>query len=57
MEHLAHKIDVERQMRELLQANGLPQPDHVEYGDACIRFFFDAARRVVVIDLDTDQRE
>jgi hypothetical protein len=53
MEHLTRKIEVETQMRELLQANDLPQPDRVEYGVACVRFFFEAARRVVVIDLDS----
>jgi hypothetical protein len=56
MEHLAHRIEIEKQMRELLQANDLPQPDRVEYGVACVRFFFDAVRRVVVVDLDSDEQ-
>lgn len=44
-------------MRELLQAGDLPQPDRVEYGAACVRFFFDAARRVVIIDLDVAEED
>lgn len=57
MEHLTRKIDAERRMRELLQAGDLPQPDRVEYGAACVRFFFDAARRVVIIDLDVAEED
>lgn len=39
-------------MRELLETNGLPQPDHVEYGFTCIRLFFNDTKQVVVIDID-----
>ena len=39
-------------MRDLLEENDLPQPDRVEYGATCVNFFFDTARRVVVVDLD-----
>lgn len=52
MSYLAQKIEAEKRMRDLLEASDLPQPDRVEYGFNCIRLFFEAARRVVVIDLE-----
>ena len=39
-------------MRELLEENGLPQPDYIEYGFTCIRLVFESAKTVVVIDID-----
>ena len=36
----------------MLKEGGLPQPDHVEYGHTCIRFFWDAEKLVLVIDID-----
>jgi hypothetical protein len=52
MATLAQKIDAERRMRELLEDNGLPQPDMVEYGFTCIRLIFEDSKTVVVIDID-----
>ena len=52
MATLAQKIEAETRMRELLETNGLPQPDHVEYGFTCIRLFFNDTKQVVVIDVD-----
>ena len=52
MATLAKKIEAEQRMRKLLEQNGLPQPDHVEYGFTCIRLFFEEAKTAVVIDLD-----
>lgn len=52
MATIAQKIQAERRMRELLEENGLPQPDHVEYGFTCIRLFFNDTKHVVIIDLD-----
>lgn len=52
MATLAQKIEAETRMRELLEANGLPQPDCVEYGFTCIRLFFNETKHVVVIDID-----
>ena len=52
MATLAQKIEAEKRMRELLEENGLPQPDYVEYGFTCIRLFFEASKTVVVIDID-----
>ncbi len=49
---LAQKIAAEKRMRELLEANDMPQPDFVEYGYTCIRLFFNEPKVVVVIDID-----
>jgi hypothetical protein len=57
MATLAQKIEAETRMRELLDDNGLPQPDHVEYGYTCIRLFFHATKQVVVIDIDEPDDE
>lgn len=51
---LKAKIDAEHRMRELLSSEGLPQPDAVEYGFWCVRFFFDEPKACVIIDLDPD---
>jgi len=52
MAPLAQKVNAERQMRELLESGGMPQPDVVEYGDECIRLFFYESKVVVIVDLD-----
>lgn len=52
MATLAQKIETEKRMRDLLEQNGLPQPDRVEYGFTCIRLFFTRTKHVVVIDID-----
>lgn len=52
MASLAEKIDCERQTRDFLEENGLPQPDAVEYGYTCIRLFFHDPKVVLVIDID-----
>ncbi len=41
-------------MREVLERNGMPQPDEVEYGFGCIRLFFHETKTVVVVDIDED---
>jgi hypothetical protein len=51
------KIKAEERMRELLESSGLPQPDEVEYGFWCVRFFFHETRTCVVIDLDPDAED
>jgi hypothetical protein len=48
---LARKIEAEHRMRELLLSADLPQPAAVEYGDACVRFFFEPQKVCVVVDL------
>lgn len=52
MATLDQKKDAERRMRDLLAENDLPQPDHVEYGFGCVRFFFKDSKHVVVLDID-----
>jgi hypothetical protein len=52
MAPLSQKVDAERRMRELLESEGLPQPDAIEYGHECIRLFFNESKLVVIIDLD-----
>jgi len=52
MATLAQKIHAEKRMRDLLEENGLPQPDFVEYGFTCIRLFFNETKTVVVVDID-----
>jgi hypothetical protein len=52
MAHLARKIEAEQRMRDLLESDGLPQPDEIEYGEECIRLFFYERKLVVVVDLD-----
>ena len=55
METLAQKIRAEKRMRDLLEDNGLPQPDVVEYGFNCVRLFFNREKVVVVIDDDESE--
>ncbi len=33
-------------------SNGLPEPDQIEYGDTCIRLFWEEAKTALVIDID-----
>ncbi|MGZ6604204.1 MAG: hypothetical protein ACXVFO_15305 [Solirubrobacteraceae bacterium] len=54
---LEAKIEAEHRLRELLRAEGLPQPDEVEYGYACVRFIFYDSKTCVVIDLDEGEGE
>jgi hypothetical protein len=52
MANLSQKIECEQRMRKLLRENGLPEPDGVEYGYTCVRFFFDESKACVVVDID-----
>jgi hypothetical protein len=49
---LADKIEAEHRFREFLQKYGLPQPDEVEYGYTCLRFYYHESKTCVVFDLD-----
>ena len=40
-------------MRELLAEAGLPDPDEIEYGQACIRLLWHDQKAAVVIDLES----
>ncbi len=52
MATLTEKIECEQRMRKLLDDNGMPQPDEVEYGYTCVRFFFEESKACVVVDID-----
>jgi hypothetical protein len=39
-------------MLELLADSGLPLPDEVQYGEACVRLLWKDRKVAVVIDLD-----
>jgi hypothetical protein len=52
MATLRRKIHVEQTMRQLLEDNDMPQPDAVEYGYGCVRFFYKEDRLCVIIDID-----
>jgi hypothetical protein len=52
MATLSQKIECEERMRKLLRDNGLPEPDGVEYGYTCVRFFFEESQSCVVVDID-----
>lgn len=46
------KQRVERRMLRLLEDNGLPAPDEVEFGERCVRFLWHDRKVAVVVDLD-----
>ena len=52
MATLKQKIAAESTLRELLEQNGLPEPDRVEYGYTCIRLFWNEPKAVVIVDID-----
>jgi hypothetical protein len=52
MATLKRKIQVEQTMRELLERNGLPEPDSVEYGYESVRLFFNEPKVCLIIDID-----
>ena len=51
---LADKLRAEDELREFLREHELPQPDEVEYGLTCLRFFYNDQQTCVVFDLDPD---
>jgi hypothetical protein len=52
MATLKQQIDAERRMRALLEQEGLPEPDEVEYGHTCIRLLWKESKACVVVDID-----
>lgn len=54
---LEEKIAAEQRFREFLQEYGLPQPDAVEYGFTCLRFFYYESKTCVVFDLDDNAED
>jgi hypothetical protein len=52
MASLRQKIAAEHSVRELLEKNGLPEPDEVEYGYGCIRLLFHEPKTALIVDID-----
>lgn len=52
MATLEQKTNAEQKMRALLEAEGLPAPDAVEYGFTCIRLLFNEPKVCLVVDID-----
>jgi hypothetical protein len=48
---LRQKRKAEQDARAMLDDHGLPQPDEVEYGEACIRLLWHEEKLVLVIDI------
>lgn len=57
MTTLTHKIAAEVKVRELLAEQGIPEPDQIEYGEDCVRLFWEGPKVVLVVDLDGDAEE
>lgn len=52
MATLQEKIECEQRTRELLENQGVPQPDYVEYGYTCIRLMWADSKVVMVVQID-----
>ena len=52
MATLEEKIKVELQLRKMIEDEGMPEPDHIEYGYTCIRAIWLESRVALVIDID-----
>lgn len=46
------KIEAEHKIRELIEREGLPMPDRIEYGYTCIRLLWFEPKLALVIDID-----
>jgi len=54
MSTLKDKIAAEFKIRQLLRNEGVPQPDEVEYGCACIRLLWNESKVCLVVDLEKE---
>ena len=52
MATLEQKIRAEVKARELIESEGLPEPDEIEYGHTCIRLLWRESKVVLVVDID-----
>jgi hypothetical protein len=52
VEPIDQKRLVERRFMALMEDSGLPLPDEVEYGTACVRFLWPDQKLVVIVDID-----
>lgn len=52
MAPIDQKQQAERRMTRILEDNGLPLPDEVQYGETCVRFLWYDRKVAVVVDLE-----
>ena len=52
MATLEQKIAAERDALDLLERNGLPEPDDVEYGHTCIRLIWWEPKAALIVQID-----
>ena len=52
MATLEQKIAAERDALDLLERNGLPEPDDVEYGQTCIRLIWWEPKAALIVQID-----
>jgi hypothetical protein len=52
MASVERKLEAEVRMRDLIEREGLPPPDHIEYGYTCIRLIWWERKLAVIVDLD-----
>lgn len=52
MATLPQKIVAEQNARAMLDDNGMPQPDEVEYGHTCIRLLWHQEKVALIVDID-----
>ena len=52
MATLKEKIRAETKVRELIESEGLPEPDEIEYGYTCIRLLWHRSKVALIVDID-----
>ena len=57
MATLAQKIECERNAREMLRREGLPEPDAIEYGYTCIRLIWAESKVALVVEIDKPPKD
>ncbi len=57
MATLKQKLLAEWRVRELMEEEGVPLPDRVEYGYGCIRLFWEGPKVVLIVDIDEPGQE
>lgn len=57
MATIEQKLDVERTMRDLLEREGLPAPDEVEYHEASVALLWHETKTIVIVDIDEPSGE
>ncbi len=52
MATLKQKLMAECRVREMIEDEGVPSPDRIEYGHGCIRVFWMEPKVVLIVDID-----